>query len=148
MAALDREEFAQARHTLASGERDRQEEEYDWASCKAHQAAEYALKGLLRGLGRPTFGHALLRLIQALREAGVEAQVFLYGSVARGNFNGESDIDLLVVSPNLPKEPLERLALLQGMNAGWVEARGLTPEEFSRLKVKGALWWLEGAIEL
>jgi len=72
MVALDREEFAQARHTLASGEQDRQEEEYDWASCKAHQAAEYALKGLLRGLGRPTFGHALLRLIQALREAGVE----------------------------------------------------------------------------
>lgn len=77
MAPLDREEFArwfaQARHTLASGERDLEEGDYDWASFKAHQAAEYALKGLLRGLGRPAFGHALLRLIQALREAGVEA---------------------------------------------------------------------------
>lgn len=83
-----------------------------------------------------------------VREVLGETQIFLYGSVARGNFNGESDIDLLVASPNLPKEPLERLALLQGMNAGWVEARGLTPEEFSRLKVKSALWWLEGAVEL
>ncbi len=83
-----------------------------------------------------------------VREVLGEAQVFLYGSVARGNFNVESDIDLLVVSPSLPKDPLERLALLQGMNAGRVEARGLTPEEFSRLKAKGALWWLEGAVEL
>lgn len=68
MAPLDREEFAQARPTLASGERDLEEEDYDWASFKA----EYALKALLRGLGRPAFGHALLRLIQALREEEVE----------------------------------------------------------------------------
>lgn len=83
-----------------------------------------------------------------VREALGEAQVFLYGSVARGNFNVESDIDLLVVSPNLPRDPLERLAFLQGFNPGRVEARGLTPEEFARLKAKSALWWLEGALEL
>ncbi|GGM98358.1 hypothetical protein GCM10007092_10240 [Thermus composti] len=82
------------------------------------------------------------------REALGEARVFLYGSVARGDFNLESDIDLLVVSPRLPQDPLERLALLQGLNRGRVEARGLTPEEFARLKAKGALWWLEGALEL
>ncbi|WP_245540665.1 HEPN domain-containing protein [Thermus islandicus] len=68
MAPLDREEFAQARPTLASGERDLEEGDYDWASFKA----EYALKALLRGLGRSAFGHALLRLIQALREEEVE----------------------------------------------------------------------------
>jgi HEPN domain-containing protein len=76
MAPLDREEYArwlsQARHTLASGERDLAEGDYDWASFKAHQASEYALKGLLRGLGQPAFGHALLRLVQALEGAGVE----------------------------------------------------------------------------
>jgi len=27
------------------------------------------------------------------------------------------------------------------------EALGLTPEEFARLEAKGALWWLEGALE-
>ncbi|BDG17212.1 MAG: HEPN domain-containing protein [Thermus sp.] len=76
MAPLDREEFArwlaQAHHTLASATRDLEGGDYDWASFKAHQGAEYALKGLLRGLGRPAFGHALLRLVQALRESGVE----------------------------------------------------------------------------
>ncbi|GLV49137.1 DNA-binding protein [Thermus sp. LT1-2-5] len=76
MAPLDWEEFArwlaQARHTLDSATRDLERGDYDWASFKAHQGAEYALKGLLRGLGRPAFGHALLRLVQALRESGVE----------------------------------------------------------------------------
>ncbi|MFD3006035.1 HEPN domain-containing protein [Thermus tengchongensis] len=75
MVPLDREEgerwLAQARHTLASGERDLEEGDYDWASFKAHQAGEYALKGLLRGLGRPAFGHALFRLLQALAETGL-----------------------------------------------------------------------------
>lgn len=76
MAPLDWEEWArwhaQAQHTLASGKRDLEEGDYDWASFKAHQAGEYALKGLLRGLGQPAFGHALIRLLQALKEAGHE----------------------------------------------------------------------------
>ncbi|WP_244187349.1 nucleotidyltransferase domain-containing protein [Thermus tenuipuniceus] len=82
------------------------------------------------------------------RETLGEAQVYLYGSVARGSFNLESDIDLLVVSPHLPKDPLERFLLLQSLNPGRVEAKGLTPEELARLQAKGALWWLEGALEL
>ncbi|MFN4070971.1 MAG: nucleotidyltransferase domain-containing protein [Thermus caldifontis] len=82
-----------------------------------------------------------------VRETLGEAQVYLYGSVARGSFGPESDIDLLVVSPHLPKDPLERL-LLQSLNPGRVEAKGLTPEEFAKEKAKGALWWLEGALEL
>ncbi len=57
MVPLDFEEWArwrsQARHTLASGWQDLKEGDYDWASFKAHQAAEFALKGLLRGLGGP-----------------------------------------------------------------------------------------------
>jgi Uncharacterized conserved protein related to C-terminal domain of eukaryotic chaperone, SACSIN len=76
MVPLDREEFgrwlSQARHTLDSARRDAEEGDYDWAAFKAQQAAEYALKGLLRGLGRPAYGHALSRLLEGLREAGVE----------------------------------------------------------------------------
>ncbi|GLV49136.1 hypothetical protein TJA_22380 [Thermus sp. LT1-2-5] len=83
-----------------------------------------------------------------VREALGEAKVYLFGSVARGDFNLASDVDLLVVSPHLPQDPLERLALLQRFNPGRVEAKGLTPEEFARLEAKGALWWLEGAREL
>ncbi|UZX15739.1 nucleotidyltransferase domain-containing protein [Thermus sp. PS18] len=83
-----------------------------------------------------------------VRETLGEARVYLYGSVARGSFNLESDIDLLVVSPHLPKDPLERFLLLQGLNPGRVEAKGLTPEEFTKAMAKGALWGLEGALEL
>ncbi len=72
---LDREELvrwlAQAEHTLASGRRDALEGDYDWAAFKAQQAAELALKGLLRGLGQPTYGHSVKRLLEALAQAGV-----------------------------------------------------------------------------
>jgi predicted nucleotidyltransferase len=83
-----------------------------------------------------------------VREALGEARVYLFGSVARGAFNLESDLDLLVVSPHLPQDSLERLALLHRLGGGRVEPRGLLPEEFARLEAKGALWWLEGAREL
>lgn len=73
---MDHEEYgrwlAQARHTLASARRDAEEGDYDWSCFKAQQAGEYALKGLLRGLGRPAYGHSLKRLLEALAEAGVE----------------------------------------------------------------------------
>lgn len=75
MKLFDQEEYArwwgQAQHTLASARRDAQAGDFDWASFKAQQAGEYALKGLLRGLGQPAYGHALLRLMEALVEVGV-----------------------------------------------------------------------------
>jgi hypothetical protein len=37
---------------------------------------------------------------------------FLFGSFARGDFNDWSDIDVLIVAENLPKNPLERLRLV------------------------------------
>lgn len=55
-----------------------------------------------------------------------DARVFLYGSVARGDFNLHSDIDLLVVAA-LPEHPL------------------LTPAEYGRLSAGGKLEYLEGA---
>ena len=61
---------------------------------------------------------------QALEEARAVAKclasklgrvaVVLYGSFARGDFNEWSDIDLLVVcSRELPKNPIERLSLVE-----------------------------------
>lgn len=41
-----------------------------------------------------------------LRRDFPQARVFLYGSVARGDFNLHSDIDLFVVA-DLPESPLE-----------------------------------------
>lgn len=43
-----------------------------------------------------------------VREALEEAGVYLFGSLARGDFNLEGDLDLLVVSSALPQDPLER----------------------------------------
>lgn len=60
----------QARHTLASARRDASAADYAWASFKAQQAAEYALKGLHHGLGRPAAGHSTLKLAEILRASG------------------------------------------------------------------------------
>ena len=52
----------QARHTLESIRVDLEGGFYDWACFKSHQAAEFALKALLRAAGVESFGHNLLEL--------------------------------------------------------------------------------------
>lgn len=63
---IDWEEYdrwmRQARYTLESVNADIEHGSYCWACFKAQQAAEYALKALLRSLGRPAFGHDLRAL--------------------------------------------------------------------------------------
>lgn len=81
------------------------------------------------------------------RRLGV-AKVYLYGSVARGDFNLESDLDILVVAAALPKDPWERARLLYALRQGREEPKGLLPEEFAQLEAKGRLWFLEGALEI
>lgn len=39
---------------------------YNWAAFKSHQAAEFALKALLYGVGKPARGYALIRLAREL----------------------------------------------------------------------------------
>lgn len=87
MVPFDADEYnrwlGQARHTLASARRDTAEKDFDWACFKAQQAGEYALKALLRGLGRPAYGHALTRLLGQLGEAGlvVDAEIARAGQL-------------------------------------------------------------------
>lgn len=73
---FDFEEFErwldQAIYTLDSAKRDLTANDYSWCCFKAQQAAEYALKGLLRGLGIAGFGHSNLKLVEELIKAGVE----------------------------------------------------------------------------
>ena len=45
---------------------------HNWACFAAEQAAQLAVKALLHGLGRGPWGHDLVRLGDALDEAGVE----------------------------------------------------------------------------
>ncbi len=71
---IDRDDLrrwlGQADHTLASARRDAAAGDWAWASFKAQQAAEYALKGLLRATGGMAVGHSVLRLAEALDMGG------------------------------------------------------------------------------
>jgi len=76
MSLLDEEEYLRwvemARRTLRSAERDLMGGDYNWACFKAHQAAEYAVKGLLHGLGMGAHGHSISALLAKLpNEFGV-----------------------------------------------------------------------------
>ena len=53
------------------------------------------------------------------------------GSVARGDFNVWSDIDVLVVARGLPERYLDRASLLISVPAPGVQAFAFTPQELS-----------------
>jgi hypothetical protein len=57
-------------------------------------------------------------------------------------------VDILVVAPNLPTDPLERQRFLVGLSWGRLEPKGLLPEEFDRLEAKGALGFLREGLEV
>lgn len=60
-----------ARRTLESARRDMGAGDHNWACFKAEQAAQFAVKGLLRALGHEAFGHSLLRLLDDPADIGV-----------------------------------------------------------------------------
>ncbi|WP_291998835.1 HEPN domain-containing protein [Caldivirga sp.] len=57
-----------AQRTLESARRDAEFGDFNWACFKAHQAAEFAIKAILYGIGKPTRGHSLTHLIAELSE--------------------------------------------------------------------------------
>lgn len=63
--------------------------------------------------------------------------VLLYGSVARGDFNLWSDIDVLVVADALPEHPLERSRVLYEFALPGIEAKGYSPSEYREAKSRG-----------
>ncbi|MEM4311571.1 MAG: HEPN domain-containing protein [Nitrososphaerales archaeon] len=67
---VDEEEYdrwmRQARHSIKSAKSDLLEEDFDWASFKAHQAGEYAIKALLKGLGKEAFGPSVSFLLKKI----------------------------------------------------------------------------------
>ena len=66
---LDEDEFKRwfnmALATVRSAEGDLERGDYNWACFKAHQSAEFAVKGLLRGLGLSAYGHSVSALLAA-----------------------------------------------------------------------------------
>ena len=66
--------FNQAVHTYESAKRDYEDNDFDWACFKCQQAAEFALKALLRGVGKLGIGHSLVKLTKQIEnlEIGVD----------------------------------------------------------------------------
>ncbi|AEH51468.1 nucleotidyltransferase domain-containing protein [Pseudothermotoga thermarum] len=59
------------------------------------------------------------KILETLKKVSEEAyktfpqikKIILFGSLARGDHTGLSDVDLILVATNLPKNPIERLKL-------------------------------------
>jgi predicted nucleotidyltransferase len=58
-------------------------------------------------------------------------QAAVVGSVARGDFNVWSDVDVVVVADGLPERTLDRLELLMEGRPPCVEPIGFTPAELA-----------------
>lgn len=63
--------------------------------------------------------------------------VVLAGSLARGDFNVWSDVDVLVVADGLPERALDRLELLMEGRPPRVEPIGFTPAELEDARRRG-----------
>ena len=85
------------------------------------------------------------RLIRGLEEAGIKvSEAYLFGSYARGDWLEESDVDLIVVSPDFEGVRwLDRLDLVAklwlrlGLEK-WVEVFPYTPAEFEEARRRSA----------
>jgi hypothetical protein len=71
------------------------------------------------------------KLVEKLRPRSI----ILYGSMARGDYGVGSDVDILVISDDLPPNFLERLRLLSEANPTLapIQAVGYTPAEFLQM---------------
>ncbi|HVL98403.1 MAG TPA: nucleotidyltransferase domain-containing protein [Egibacteraceae bacterium] len=96
------------------------------------------------------------RFVVALDETLVVRGAAVFGSVARGDFNDRSDIDVLVVAERLPEDPAERQLVVGSPAPGGVEAVVWKPEEWRdrrarrdpvAVDVEAHGIWLSGSME-
>ena len=64
--------FNQAVHTYDSAKRDHEDTDFDWACFKCQQAAEFALKAFLRGVGKLGIGHSLMKLTKEIEALDID----------------------------------------------------------------------------
>ncbi|WP_048160708.1 HEPN domain-containing protein [Thermococcus sibiricus] len=62
----------EAKRTLSSAYSDLEHAYYEWASFKAQQAAELAVKAILRGIGLAPIGHSITKLLRELNTLGID----------------------------------------------------------------------------
>lgn len=63
-------------------------------------------------------------------------KAYVVGSVARGDFNVHSDIDIVVISDHLPADPLDRAKVLYSLVTSRIEPKGFTGAEWATLLKK------------
>lgn len=82
MLPLDEDEFARwfksAEITLRSAGSDHGSGFFNWSCFKSQQAAEFAIKAYLRGIGSPSYGHSISHL---LKEAGFSSDLVDLGKI-------------------------------------------------------------------
>lgn len=66
-----------------------------------------------------------------------DVRVFVFGSTVKGTWNVFSDIDILVVSENSPKDPMERAKIKKSILSKYnynapLEIHFATPDEFEK----------------
>ena len=87
----------------------------------------------VRALKREQYIYEAQGYTNAVRDHLGPVCAFLIGSVARGDFNLGSDIDVIIISDTLPADPLEGSRLLYGFGSPLVEPKGYTLREFRHL---------------
>jgi len=74
--------------------------------------------------------------------------VILYGSFARGDYTGGSDIDLLIVADNIPMSYWDRWSLAYEVIEGFpTDPHVYTPEEFRAMLIDGRMTPLDALTE-
>ncbi|EEB73057.1 nucleotidyltransferase domain-containing protein [Thermococcus sp. AM4] len=79
------------------------------------------------------------RYVQDVVRAINPKLILLYGSISRGTFGIGSDVDLLIIADNLPKNPNERLKLLYSLDRtkAPLDPKAYTPSEALKMLRKG-----------
>lgn len=94
---LDGEEFsrwiAMARETLNSAASDLENGYYNWSCFKAQQAAEFAIKALMYGMGIRRGGHSITILLKQISE---------YVEIPREIFDAARMLDKLYIPTRYP----------------------------------------------
>ncbi len=90
----------------------------------------------------PKVLEALEKLVESLKSRLREVEVYLFGSFARGDWLEGSDVDIIVVSPNLrgmaPEKRYRLIRLLADPSIP-IEILAYTPEEFQELKKRSVV---------
>ena len=85
----------------------------------------------------------LRSLVESYRERFSLRLVVLFGSRARGDYTDESDVDILVVADNLPKDPREAFSTLRDARYPSINPIGFNTEVFLKKLAAGSTFLLE-----